>query len=133
MNVELLENVQPEDRIEDNPIETRESAPLTRPVPNNPENIVNEEPLLSTTEEPITSSERPVRLRQIPNRLSYYAPGQAYSVQASTLNTVNNEPFVDDQPILVRLPLNNQVMTTFVYPSMPLFTPSWRQPIQNFV
>ena len=135
-NAELLENEQPENRIEENPIENRESAPVTPlpPLPNAPGNVVNGESLTSNAiEEPIVYSERPVRLRQIPNRLSYYAPGQAYSVQASPLNIVNNRPFIDNQSILVRIPLNNQVMTQFVHPPMQFITPSYRQPIHNFV
>eukprot|EP00112_Aurelia_sp_Birch-Aquarium-sp1_P005218 Seg1590.6 transcript_id=Seg1590.6/GoldUCD/mRNA.D3Y31 product="hypothetical protein" protein_id=Seg1590.6/GoldUCD/D3Y31 len=133
-NAELLEDEQPENRVEEHPIENRESAPLTPSLPNIPENVVNEESLISdATEEPIVYSERPVRLRQVPNRLSYYAPGQAYSVQASPLNTVYNRPFINNHPILVRVPLNNPVMTQFVHPPMPFITPSCRQPIQNFV
>ena len=135
-NAELLENEQPEDRTEGRSIENRESAPLTPlpPLSNVPEIVVCEGPLISNAaEEPIVDSEKPVRLRQVPNRLSYYAPGQAYSVQASPLNTVNNRPFIDNQPILVRIPMTNPVMTQFVHPPMPLITPSSRQPIQNFV
>ena len=135
-NAEPFENEQPEERIEANPTENHESAPLTPPppLPNVPEIVVSEEPLISnTTEEPIVYSERPVRLRQVPNRLSYFAPGQAYSVQASPFNTVHNRPFIENQPILVRIPMNNPVMTQFAHPPMPFITPSCRQPIQNFV
>ena len=135
-NAEHLEDEQPENKTEGSPIENRESAPLTPPSPlsNVQETFVSEGPLISNAaEEPIVYSERPVRLRQAPNRLSYYAPGQAYSVQASPLNTVNNRSFIDNQPMIVRIPMTNPVMTQFVHPPMPFITPSFRQPIKNFV
>ena len=109
------------------------NVPVTR-FENFSEIVKNGEPLINdTTEEPIAYSERPVRSRQVPNRLSYYASGQAYSVQASPLNTVSNRPFINNQSILVRIPLNNPAMTQFVHPPMPFITPSFRQPIKNFV
>eukprot|EP00794_Sanderia_malayensis_P002020 gene2020-2297_t len=132
-NAELLENEEPERRIEENPIENRELAPLTPSplLPIIPEIALSEEALVSNAvEEPIVYSERPVRLRQVPNRLSYFAPGQAYLLQVP--NTVNNRPFINNQPTLIRIPLNNPVMTQFVHPQMPFITPSCRQPIQNF-
>ena len=92
-NAELLEDEQPENRTEGSPIENCESAPLTPPSPlSSVQEIVVSEGLLisNAAEEPITHSGRPVRLHQALNRLSCYGPGQAYSVQASPLNTVNN-------------------------------------------
>ena len=131
-NAELLENEPPENR---SPIENGESAPFTPPLPssNVPEVVVSEEPLITNAEEEhIVCSERPVRLRQVPNRLSYYAPGQACLVQASPLNTVNDRPFINNQLIPVRIPMDNSVIIQFVHPAMPFITPSYRHPIQSY-
>ena len=100
--------------------ELRQSPPAP---PNAPGSDVSDEIL-------IERSERPTRSRRVPDRLSYYAPGQACLVQ--TPYTVDSRPFLTNQPIIVRFPFN-QVIPPFMHPSIPYITSSCRESIPNAV
>ena len=69
--------------------ELRQSPPAP---PNAPGSDVSDEIL-------IERSERPTRSCRVPDRLSYYAPGQACLLQ--TPYTVDSRPFLTNQPIIV--------------------------------
>ena len=100
--------------------ELRQSPPAP---PNAPGSDVSDEIL-------IERSERPTRSCRVPDRLSYYAPGQACLLQ--TPYTVDSRPFLMNQPIIVRFPFN-QVVPPFMHPSIPYITSSCRESIPNAV
>ena len=83
------------------------------------------------------ANQRPSRIRQPSDRLSYYAPGQAYPIHH--VNRINSIPFVSNQTISVphhfmqAAPRPSFIRPVYNFTPMHIVTPVCRQPIQNLM
>ena len=79
---------------------------------------------------------RPSRIRQPPDRLAYYAPGQAYLIHY--VNRINSIPFVSNQTISVPHHIMQgapraSLRPVYTFSPMHDVTAMCRQPIQNLM
>ena len=81
--------------------------------------------------------QRPSRVRQPPDRLAYYAPGQTYSIHH--VNRINSIPFVSNPTISVphnfmqAAPRASFIRPFYTLSPMHFVTSTCRQPIQNLL